>query len=129
MSSKKELNEIINRLRYQLKAIIRKLNIKYQYIDSDDLYQETLLYLWQQNRNGKLKDKNDSYILQGCYYYLKNYLRKYIKFEHGQINHNYYYDTSGKYNEVNEDNQLDYHGSITYDLDEYLYYDEFKKDL
>lgn len=129
MSSKRELNEIINRLRYQLKAIIRKINIKYQYIESEDLYQETLLYLWQQNSNGNLKGKNDSYILQGCYYFLKNYIRKYIKFEHGQINHNYYYNTSGKDREANQDNQLDYPGSTTYGLDEYLYYDEFKRGL
>ena len=89
--NKRELDEIINQLRFQLKAIIRKLNIRYQYIDSEDLYQEALLYLWQQNVNGQLKGKNDSYILQGCYYNLKNYIRKNIKFEDKQINNRYSY--------------------------------------
>ena len=124
-----ELNEIINKINYQLKAIIRKLNIKYQYIDSDDLYQEALLYLWQQYNTGKLKNKNNSYILQGCYYYLKNHIRKYVKFKDNQINYNFYYNTEKLNKEIGEGNQLDYPEPTSYDLDEYLYYDEFKKDL
>ncbi len=128
MYTKRELNEIINRLRYQLKAIIRKLNIKYQYIDSDDLYQEALLYLWQQYNTGKLKNKNNSYILQGCYYYLKNHIRKYVKFKDSQINYNYY-NTEKSNKEIGEGNKLDYPEPTSYDLDEYLYYDEFKRDL
>ena len=124
-----ELNEIINKINYHLKAIIRKLNIKYQYIDSDDLFQEALLYLWQQYNNGKLKNKNNSYILQGCYYYLKNHLRKYVKFKDNQINYNFYYNTEKANKEIGEGNQLDYPEPTSYDLDEYLYYDEFKRDL
>ena len=58
-----ELNEIINKINYQLKAIIHKLNIKYQYIDSDDLYQEAILYLWQQYNTGKLKKRIKSITL------------------------------------------------------------------
>ena len=124
-----ELNEIINKINYQLKAIIRKLNIKYQYIDSDDLYQEALLYLWQQYNTGKLKNKNNSYILQGCYYYLKNHIRKYVKFKENQINYNFYYNTDKSKKEIGEGNKLNYPEPTSYDLDEYLYYDEFKSDV
>ncbi|MDD2353186.1 MAG: sigma-70 family RNA polymerase sigma factor [Candidatus Caldatribacteriota bacterium] len=126
---KRELDEIINRLRYQLKAIIRKLNLHHQYIDGEDLYQEILLYLWQQNRDGKLKNKNDSYILQGCYYYLKNYLRKYVRSESKKSDYNQYYNLPKQGNESGKDNQFDYHNHTTYDMDEYLYYDDFKKEL
>ena len=129
IKGKAELNEILNKIKYQLKAIIYKLNIKYQYIDSDDLYQEAILYLWQQYNTGKLKNKNNSYILQGCYYYLKNHIRKYVKFKENQINYNFYYNTDKSKKEIGEGNKLNYPEPTSYDLDEYLYYDEFKKDL
>lgn len=130
MSIKKELNEVIVRIRYQLKAIIRKLNIMNQYIDSDDLYQEALLYLWQQNESGKLIGKNDSYILQGCYYYLKNFIRKRIKPDHKKINKVYCFNLSEQNREI-EKNTTHSHNQHTenYALAEYLYYDEFSKKL
>ncbi|MCS7180011.1 MAG: LuxR C-terminal-related transcriptional regulator, partial [bacterium] len=31
---------------------------------------------WIEWKNGNLKDKNKSYILKGCYFYLKNFIRK-----------------------------------------------------
>lgn len=34
------------------------------------------MHLWIDYKDGRLVGKNDSYILQGCYYYLKNYIRK-----------------------------------------------------
>ncbi|TBR16255.1 sigma-70 family RNA polymerase sigma factor, partial [bacterium] len=40
------------------------------------LFQEAVIHLWEDFNAGKLDDKTDSYILQGCYFYLKNYLRK-----------------------------------------------------
>jgi DNA-directed RNA polymerase specialized sigma24 family protein len=127
--SNRGLNEIVNQIEFQLKAITRKLNIKYQYIDSEDLYQEALFYLWQQYNTGKLKNKNKSYILQGCYYYLKNHIRKYIKFKDYQINSNFYHNIEKPDKEIAEGNILDYSRPIAFDLDEYLYYDEFQKDL
>jgi RNA polymerase sigma factor (sigma-70 family) len=130
IKNSRELNEIVNKIRYQLKAIIRKLNINYQYIDSDDLYQEALLYLWQQYNAGKLKDKNKSYILQGCYYYLKNHIRKCVKFKDTRTNNNYYYyNKTTPEKEIDKDNKLDYLRANFYALDEFLYYDEFEKDL
>ena len=34
------------------------------------------MHLWRDYKDGKLVDKTDSYILQGCYFHLKNYIRK-----------------------------------------------------
>ncbi|MFA5199128.1 MAG: hypothetical protein WC432_06270, partial [Candidatus Omnitrophota bacterium] len=39
-------------------------------------YQEASIHLWNNFLKGKLRDKTDSYILQGCYFHLKNYIRK-----------------------------------------------------
>jgi len=129
MSTGRELNEIINRLRYQLKGIIRKLNIRYHYIDSDDLYQEILLYLWQQNKSGRLKDKNDSYILQGCYYYLKNYVRTHIKTGYREADKIYNDNLLEQNQEFREIAQTNGQNLSRYNLAEYLYYNEFNKVL
>lgn len=59
-----------------IKRIAYKLNGRYRSFSHDDLYQEAFLHLWNDYNAGKLQDKTDSYILQGCYFYLKNYIRK-----------------------------------------------------
>ncbi|MCM8796133.1 MAG: sigma-70 family RNA polymerase sigma factor [Candidatus Omnitrophica bacterium] len=68
--------ELVKRLSPTLKRIIYKLNGHPTFLNDEDLYQEALIHLWQDFRVGKLDNKTDSYILQGCYFYLKNYLRK-----------------------------------------------------
>lgn len=67
---------IVERISPTLKNITYKLNGHYTFFNDDDLLQESLLHLWLEYQDGRLKNKTDSYILQGCYYYLKNYLRK-----------------------------------------------------
>lgn len=67
---------VVERVSPTLKRITRKLNGHHSFFDDDDLYQEALLHLWNTYAAGTIEDKTDSYILQGCYYYLKNYLRK-----------------------------------------------------
>ena len=67
---------IVKKLSPTLRKITYKLNGHFSFFDDDDLFQETLAYLWVAFQKGKLSDKTDSYILQGCYYHLKNYLRK-----------------------------------------------------
>lgn len=67
---------VVKRVSPTLKKIARKLNGHHSFFDDDDLYQEALVHLWNTYTLGTLEDKTDSYILQGCYYYLKNYLRK-----------------------------------------------------
>lgn len=67
--------EIIKNLSPVLKRITYKLNGRFTFFNEDDLFQEALLHLWLNYESGKLGDKTDSYILQGCYFYLKNYIR------------------------------------------------------
>lgn len=65
----------INRISPTLKRITHRLNGHFSFFDDDDLFQEALIYLWLSSEKGILDDKTDSYILQGCYFHLKNYLR------------------------------------------------------
>ncbi|MDD4956373.1 MAG: sigma-70 family RNA polymerase sigma factor [Candidatus Omnitrophica bacterium] len=71
--------EMVTRLKPRLKAISHKVCTRYTYCDSDDFLQEALLHLWLMHGNGSLEDKTESYILQGCYFFLKNYIRKICK--------------------------------------------------
>lgn len=68
--------ELVKKIRPKLKAIAHKLNGRFAFFNDEDLYQEALMHLWLDFREGKLSDKTNSYILQGCYFHLKNYLRK-----------------------------------------------------
>lgn len=67
---------LAKRISPTLKRITHKLNGHYTFFDDEDLYQEALMHLWVDYGDGSLNDKTDSYILQGCYYHLKNYIRK-----------------------------------------------------
>ena len=67
---------LTKRISPTLKRITHKLNGHYTFFNDEDLYQEAMMHLWVGFRKGVLNDKTDSYILQGCYYHLKNYIRK-----------------------------------------------------
>ena len=67
---------LVRKISPTLKRITRKLNGHYSFFNDEDLYQEALTHLWIDYKKGILDNKTDSYILQGCYFYLKNYLRK-----------------------------------------------------
>jgi RNA polymerase sigma factor (sigma-70 family) len=67
---------LVQRISPTLKRIAMKLDGRFSFIDDADLYQEALVHLWVHYSEGKLADKTDSYILQGCYFHLKNVLRK-----------------------------------------------------
>ena len=67
---------LIKRIAPTLKRITYKLNGHFSFFNDEDLYQEALIHLWLDFKQGKLSDKTDSYILQGCYFHLKNYIRK-----------------------------------------------------
>lgn len=71
-----DFEAVVRRLSHTLKRITKKLNGHHSFFDDDDLYQEALSHLWVAHNKGSIDDKTDSYILQGCYYHLKNYLRK-----------------------------------------------------
>ncbi len=68
--------QLVKRISPTLNKITVKLNGCYTYLDDNDLFQEALIYLWTCFQEGRLDSKTDSYILQGCYFHLKNYLRK-----------------------------------------------------
>lgn len=68
--------ELHRKLSPTIKRIAYKLNGRYRSFNHDDLYQEASIHLWSDFLKGKLSDKTDSYILQGCYFHLKNYIRK-----------------------------------------------------
>src|SRR5512139_2901374 len=67
---------LMKRLSPTLQRITQKLNGRFTFMDHDDLYQEAVLQLWTDFQGGRLEAKTDSYILQGCYFHLKNYIRK-----------------------------------------------------
>ncbi len=67
--------ELVKKLSPKLKGITHKLNGRFTFFTDDDLFQEALLHLWVDYKGDKLSDKTDSYILQGCYFHLKNYIR------------------------------------------------------
>jgi len=71
--------ELVQKISPKLRAITRKLDGRYTSFDDDDLYQEALLSLWEKYNKNKLSDKTDSYILQGCLFFLKNHIRKVYK--------------------------------------------------
>jgi RNA polymerase sigma factor (sigma-70 family) len=66
---------LLKKLSFKIKGIVFRLNSREASFDNDDLYQEAVAHLWRAHTAGTLADKTDSYILQGCYFYLKNYLR------------------------------------------------------
>ena len=68
--------ELVERISSGLKGITHRLDGCYSFVDEDDLYQESLLNLWIRWQKNELGNKTESYILQSCYFYLKNYLRK-----------------------------------------------------
>ena len=51
------------------------MNGHFTFFNDDDLCQEALVHLWTLSQGGELDDKTDSYILQGCYFHIKNYIR------------------------------------------------------
>jgi len=59
----------------KIKAIAYRLNRRQAFFNDEDLFQEALVHLWKECVAGKLDDKTDSYILQGCYFHLQNHIR------------------------------------------------------
>jgi len=67
---------LVRRLSPTLKRIACRLSGNFSFADDEDLFQEALIHLWTRFASGDLLDKTDSYMLQGCYFHLKNYIRK-----------------------------------------------------
>lgn len=71
----KDFEGMLRKLSPGLRGITHRLNGHFTFFNDDDLFQEALAHLWTAFISGSLSDKTDSYILQGCYFYLKNYIR------------------------------------------------------
>jgi len=70
-----QFEELVKKLSPTLKRIAYRIKGNFTFFNVDDLYQEALLRLWQDYNRGRLFDKTDSYILQGCYFHMRNYIR------------------------------------------------------
>lgn len=68
-------DELLKKIGPTLRRITYKLNHYYTYFNDEDLYQEALVHLWNNLKAGTLDDKTESYVLQGCYFHLRNYIR------------------------------------------------------
>jgi RNA polymerase sigma factor (sigma-70 family) len=66
---------LLARLDPVMRRIAYRVSRRGSMLDADDLIQESRLHLWDVYNAGTLTGKTDSYILQGCYFHLKNYLR------------------------------------------------------
>jgi RNA polymerase sigma factor (sigma-70 family) len=69
--------ELIEQISSKLKGIAYKIHRTVPSFCAEDLYQEAILNLFADYKSGKLADKTESYVLQGCYFYLQNYVRTY----------------------------------------------------
>jgi len=76
----------------KLKNIAAKYSGLCAYVDREDLYAEMWLYLWNMWKTGGLENKTESYIVQACYFHMRNYLRtvqdrvKLVSFEDFSLN-------------------------------------------
>ena len=60
----------------KLKAIAKNQYFFSPLIDKDDLYQEMCIHLWVNFSDGLPSGINEAYVIQGCRFYLLNYIRK-----------------------------------------------------
>ncbi|MDI6781447.1 MAG: sigma-70 family RNA polymerase sigma factor [bacterium] len=74
-----EFTELVKKFSPYLKRLSNKVAIPSRVIGHDDLYQEMLYRLWEGWLRGEFKGKNDAYIRGGCYFHLKNYLRRHTE--------------------------------------------------
>ncbi|MFH1777568.1 MAG: sigma-70 family RNA polymerase sigma factor [Candidatus Omnitrophota bacterium] len=66
---------LLEKITPALKYVARKHRL-YGFYSEADLYQEMCLYLWQHYANGLPVGINEAYVIKGCEFHLKNFLRK-----------------------------------------------------
>ena len=70
---------LLKRISPGLKRLARRLTRGHNihgFFDEEDLYQEMCIHLWNNFKNGVPDNLNDAYIIKGCEFYIRNYLRK-----------------------------------------------------
>jgi len=70
-----EFMGILDRLSLGLAGIAVKASRYSGIADREDLVQEMRLHLWKKWKKRELEGKTESYILQGCWFHVRNYLR------------------------------------------------------
>lgn len=71
-----EFQTLLQKISPVLRRIASKLSRQAAYAGApDDFYQEAVLHLWGRFNRGELEAATDSYMLQSCYFHLKNYTR------------------------------------------------------
>jgi len=68
--------ELVKKIYPKLSGIIANMWTKTSVFDREDMFSEALVFLWSQWNGGKIQNKTDSFVLQGCYFHLKNSARK-----------------------------------------------------
>ncbi|MFW6134130.1 MAG: sigma-70 family RNA polymerase sigma factor [Elusimicrobiota bacterium] len=71
-----KFQEYLEKIKPKIRAISYKAYNKRNYIDVEDIEQEICIHLWEKFKNGEIENNTESYILQGCWFFAKNYLRK-----------------------------------------------------
>jgi len=69
-------DELVKKIYPKLSRIIAKMWTKTSVFDREDMLSEALVFLWSQWNGGKIQNKTESFILQGCYFHIKNSARK-----------------------------------------------------
>jgi RNA polymerase sigma factor (sigma-70 family) len=66
---------LVKKITPALRAIARR-NVLRGFHDTDDLFQQMCLYLWQRFADGMPIGMNEAYIIKSCEFYLLNFLRQ-----------------------------------------------------
>lgn len=66
---------LYNRISPRLRIIARRYSNGSVFTKQDDLYQEMCIYLWENYKEGGREGINDAYIIKGCEFHVRNYLR------------------------------------------------------
>jgi RNA polymerase sigma factor (sigma-70 family) len=88
---------LVKKLSPKLKIIAHKLNGRYTTFSDEDLFQEALINLWFKYQSGQTIDKKESYLIQGAYFQMKNFIRKsYKAVDRNSVSLNNYFDKNGR---------------------------------
>jgi RNA polymerase sigma factor (sigma-70 family) len=72
-----KFEEFIKELNSKIYAIALNISKIDRNIEVTDIVQEMHLHLWAKWKNNDTKGYTNSYLLQSCWFYIKNFLRKY----------------------------------------------------
>ncbi|OGS43130.1 MAG: hypothetical protein A2539_10065 [Elusimicrobia bacterium RIFOXYD2_FULL_34_15] len=67
--------KFLKEVKVELGQIAFKFSRYNNYMDEDDLLSEMVLHLWKRWYERGFNNKTKSYVIQSCYFYLRNYLR------------------------------------------------------